>query len=266
MVRHSSRAALGLVVLGLAFAFAGCGKGGNSNEKGVVTGSVAYQAGTTLPADASVNVQLADISNSDATGGPVVAETTITTAGQQSPVPFELSYSSDTIDPQHKYAVRATIEADGKALYKTETQYPVITGGNDNDVQIMVVSTGEMPDTTGGETALAGTEWRLSDLAGTNVVPNSKATLKFDDDGKVSGNGNCNNFSGPVTIQGSSIQFGPIASTKKACDEAALNTEESAYFAALQNAESFTVEGTTLSIQVKGKGTPLRFTRTKPAP
>jgi putative lipoprotein len=264
MERATSHVACGLAVLCLAAAGIGCSNG-KSGEKGVVSGTVNTTQSMTLPADASVKVQLADVSQADA-ASHVVAETTLTTAGQQFPVPFELSYASDTIDPQHNYAVRATVESGGKTLYTTDTVEPVITGGNDNQVSLTVVSTDEMADTTGDHTtALADTEWQLTDLSGSAIVADSRPTLKFTDDGKVEGNGTCNNFNGPVTMQGATMTIGALVSTKRACAEEAKNAQETAYLAALQDADRFQVEGTTLTVSTKSGGL-LHFTRTKPAP
>ncbi len=267
MERVSSHAARILAVLCLIGAGVGCapGQGNNSGEKGLVSGTVTTTTVASLPADAEVKVQLTDISRADAEA-PVVAETTLTTAGQQFPVPFELSYASDTIDPQHNYAVRAMIESDGKTLYTTDTSHPVITGGNDNNVELTLVSTGEVADTTGGMTPLAGTKWQLLDVLGDAIAPDTRPTLEFSDDGRVSGNATCNNFSGPVTLSGTTLKFGPLAATKKACVDEAANAQEVKYLAALGDAESFRVEGTTLIVNVKGMSTPLRFSRTEPKP
>lgn len=263
MERPTSHAARILVASCLIGAVIGCAGPDKANEKGVVSGTVAYTSTTTttLPANAEVKVQLTDVTTEGAVGA-VVAETTLTTAGQTSPVPFELSYSSDTIDPQHTYAVRATIESDGKEIFVTEQNVPVITAGNDNNVALTLVSTGETADM--GANSLAGTKWQLVDVLGDAIVANTRPTLDFTDDGKVEGNGTCNNFSGPVTITGTTIKFGPLVSTKKACADEAGNAQEVKYLAALNDAESYTVEGTTLNVMVKGMPQPLRFTRTEP--
>jgi heat shock protein HslJ/uncharacterized membrane protein len=106
--------------------------------------------------------------------------------------------------------------------------------------------------------ALWGTAWRLEDLAGAGVVDRVQATLVFPSEGRASGNGSCNRFNGVVTIDGSSIQFGGIATTRKACVEAVMNQEEK-YFAALRDAERFETDGQTLKMYVADKAEPLRF-------
>jgi heat shock protein HslJ len=111
---------------------------------------------------------------------------------------------------------------------------------------------------------LAGTSWVLEDLAGVPVVQRGRATLEFDASGRASGSGSCNRFSGPVTINGASLSFGPLMSTKMACVEESLTNQETAYLAALGAAERWVVEGSTLRVYFKGSGEPLRFSRTPP--
>jgi putative lipoprotein len=263
MERPSSHAAHVVAAICLIGAAVGCaGNDNTAGEKGVVSGTVSYTTTTTLPANAEVKVQLQDVSQADAVG-MVVAETTLTVTGPQ--IPFELSYSSDTIDPQHNYAVRATIESDGREIYVTETNTPVITGGNDNNVALTLVSTGMMTDTTGGMggglEALEGSSWQAVTILGDAIVANTRPTLDFSTAGKVSGNGTCNDFSGPVTVTGNTLQFGALAATKKACADEAANAQEVKYLAALNDAESYTIDGGTLTIMVRGMSQPLRFTR-----
>jgi heat shock protein HslJ len=109
---------------------------------------------------------------------------------------------------------------------------------------------------------LAETSWVLEDLAGTGVVEPGRATLAIDALSRASGKGSCNRFSGPVTISGDSISFGPLISTRMACVEPALMTQESSYLVALGRAARYTVEGATLRIFLEGGGEPLRFSRT----
>jgi heat shock protein HslJ len=63
--------------------------------------------------------------------------------------------------------------------------------------------------------ALTGTSWQLTELAG---QPGARQTLQFDaSQGRVSGNGGCNNFSGGYQWSGKSLKMGPLASTRRAC-------------------------------------------------
>lgn len=106
--------------------------------------------------------------------------------------------------------------------------------------------------------SLWGTAWRLDSLGGAGVPESSQATLEFPAEGRASGHGSCNRFNGVVTIEGGTILFGGLASTRKACAEDVMRREDS-YLAALRDAESFEVEGEALRIYVAGQPEPLRF-------
>jgi heat shock protein HslJ len=115
----------------------------------------------------------------------------------------------------------------------------------------------------GGDTSaigLAGTKWRLEDLAGKGVVDRVQATLEFTSDSTVTGNGSCNRFRGPVTVSGSTISFGALAATKMFCGEAVTN-QENEYLAALDAAERWKIEEPFLFIYAAARPEPLRFVR-----
>ncbi len=72
---------------------------------------------------------------------------------------------------------------------------------------------------------LTGTTWRVTSLVSAQAVSTSVAleqsrpTLTIADGGAVSGSTGCNQFTGRATISGSPavIDFGPLATTRKAC-------------------------------------------------
>jgi heat shock protein HslJ len=72
----------------------------------------------------------------------------------------------------------------------------------------------------------------------TSLLPGTTITATFAD-GRISGNGGCNEYGGPYTADGSTIRIGPIVSTKRACADPAANQQEADYFAALELAREF---------------------------
>jgi heat shock protein HslJ len=111
-----------------------------------------------------------------------------------------------------------------------------------------------------GPNALANTAWRLRSLGGTPVLDSVEASIKFSQAVRVAGKGSCNHFFGTMKIAGDTISIARLGSTRMACPEAVMN-QESKFLKALENAERFGVEDTTLSIYAKGLDQPLRFTR-----
>lgn len=113
--------------------------------------------------------------------------------------------------------------------------------------------------TTASPPKLTGTQWTLEDLAGKPVIVNSRATLNFPEEGKVAGNGSCNQFTGSVDVSGKTIKFGPLAATRMMCDPDASN-QESEYLKALAAAEKYEIENRlTLYLYIHGVEKPLRF-------
>jgi len=99
----------------------------------------------------------------------------------------------------------------------------------------------------GGATAVPGTSWVLRDLSGVTLgtgVP----TIDFGTDGTVSGSAGCNTFNGTYTVEGSSISFGPLASTKMACPEADMAVE-TAFLAGLAGATSWSIQAEMLKLE-----------------
>ncbi len=113
-------------------------------------------------------------------------------------------------------------------------------------------------------TQFTANEWRLVEVNG-KAVPgdknlNSEPVLKFNaEEGKVSGNGSCNQFFGQYRVDdNNSISFRDIGATKMACAE--METEK-LFFEALRKAERYTIEGDTLILQQEDGTTNARFVK-----
>jgi heat shock protein HslJ len=100
---------------------------------------------------------------------------------------------------------------------------------------------------------LTATTWTMTAVndgkqAVVSAVAGTDVTLTLGDDGTASGSAGCNQYSGSYTTDGASLSFGPLASTQMACADAALNTQEAAYLAALGTVASYRLEGTRLDL------------------
>ncbi len=87
--------------------------------------------------------------------------------------------------------------------------------------------------------------WTATELNGKPVVG---LTFDYTAD-KVSGTGGCNRFSGPISIEDDAIQIGPLASTKMVCE--GKSEIEAQYFAALEAARSFVIDGDLLTLEAE---------------
>jgi putative lipoprotein len=204
-----------------------------------------------------IRVQLSDVSRQDVAATPI-AQTTVTPAGRQVPLSFELRYDPAAIDSTHTYAVRATIESGGRLIFTTTTANMVITRGNPTHVDLVLTGVRDRTPAPPPPAGLVGTRWMLEDLAGAGVIDDASATLEFPEAGKVTGSGSCNRFFGTVSIKGSAMSISPLVTTRMACTEA-VAMQEVNYLKALRAAEHYALQGPTLLIYVRGMDSPLRF-------
>jgi heat shock protein HslJ len=99
-----------------------------SQLSGVLTGTVTYLQRIALPSGSVIEVQLQDVSRADA-AAQIIASQTITTAGENVPIPFTLTYDPAQIDPRYTYALGVRITNDGQLRWITAEHTPVLTGG-----------------------------------------------------------------------------------------------------------------------------------------
>jgi heat shock protein HslJ len=98
-------------------------------------------------------------------------------------------------------------------------------------------------------------KWKVVELAG---KPVDGPTLDYTSD-KVSGTGGCNRFGGPIAIEDDAVKIGPLIATRMMC-EGKMETE-TAYFAALEAARSFALEGDNLVLKGEDGGVMAKFTK-----
>ena len=108
-----------------------------------------------------------------------------------------------------------------------------------------------------------GTAWRLEYLSEDRAIGGVRATLEFPKISRASGDASCNQFSGAVEFAGETIKFGPIVSTKMA-RAGAIDAQEANYLKGLEEATTYRIEGTLLTMFSKEKDPLLRFERTRP--
>jgi heat shock protein HslJ len=116
-----------------------------------------------------------------------------------------------------------------------------------------------------GPIDLNGTSWRLISYLspdGTNfTVPSAVTPGATFANGQFQGDTGCNTASGPYTQNGTAISIGPIASTKKACQDP-MAAIETAYLASLAVIDKAVGNDTTLLLTSSTAGfTAMKFVR-----
>jgi uncharacterized lipoprotein YbaY len=105
---------------------------------GILTGTVSYMQRIALIPGSVIEVKIEDTSVADV-AAPVIASQTITTTGENVPIPFELSYDPAQIDPQMSYSMRARITVNGELQWINTVNIPVLTQGAPvTDVEVLV--------------------------------------------------------------------------------------------------------------------------------
>ena len=108
-------------------------------DSATVTGTVNYLPRIAMPSNAVLEVSLVDVNRADASAEVLASQSTIFD-DHQVPIPFELVYSPDQIDPRLSYAVKARILVDGQLQFINTSQFAVITRGNPTYVDVRVDS------------------------------------------------------------------------------------------------------------------------------
>ena len=109
--------------------------------------------------------------------------------------------------------------------------------------------------------ALSGT-WELDYISGPRIAfdglyPNRKPTMTFDaTSSKVSGNSSCNNYNMTFKTSGNTINFGPVMSTKMACE----GNGEATFFSTLEKVNTYSISENTLTF-IMGDIAIMRFQR-----
>jgi heat shock protein HslJ len=117
-----------------------------------------------------------------------------------------------------------------------------------------------------GVDALRGS-WDVTSLYTGNAVSSpvtgSSLTLDFVKE-RVSGDSGCNTFSGTYQLHGGDeIAIGSLASTQRACADAAVGTQEQQYLAALSLAKTYRVTGDQLTLFRDGDTIAITAVRSK---
>lgn len=72
---------------------------------------------------------------------------------------------------------------------------------------------------------LQNVEWTIEDIGGRGIVDNSRATLRFDGEGRVSGRATCNSLGATYTVKGNRITINQPMMTMRACAPALMDQE-----------------------------------------
>ncbi len=103
--------------------------------------------------------------------------------------------------------------------------------------------------------ALAGTSWDVlaynnGKQAVVSVLRETKLTAVFGKSGNLTGFAGCNDYNASYKASPPKISIGPVASTRKHCEQpAGVSEQETSYLVALETAATYRVEGSRLELR-----------------
>lgn len=157
------------------------GKSATESEVSQITGTVSYRERILLRPGSRLEIMLEDVSRADA-AAVQIARLERTDPGQV-PIPFELEYPAEAIDPRMSYSMRARILApDGKLLFTTDTHFPVISRDAGKQVDILLVRAGRKSPADG---TVAATDSPAMELRGQFSYLADAATFRDCNTGKI---------------------------------------------------------------------------------
>ena len=131
-----------------------------------VSGTVAVRGDNAVSSDATLVVNLVDVSSADQAGAAPLASKTI--APVQFPQTFELTFNPADVNPADLYVVQAELN-DGERHYKMALQAPVLTKGAPSQVSIELV-----PEQTASEKELAEFQTVQKQIGGMKISNGTK--------------------------------------------------------------------------------------------
>lgn len=102
-----------------------------------VTGAVMRGKDVSVPADATVVVQLLDVTKAVATP-TVINEQSFETNEKDTPLVFEIGYDADKINVRGSYVIRVRVFVNGDLKFMTARAYRVITHGHPTRLKVVV--------------------------------------------------------------------------------------------------------------------------------
>jgi putative lipoprotein len=112
---------------------------------------------------------------------------------------------------------------------------------------------------------LAGTTWLAEDIDRRGVLDRAQSRLHVASDRAVDGNAGCNSFHGSAEVAPQGFQFGPLATTRKACSPALMD-QERRFLDALSRVRSATMSHGLLFLRDAEGIAILRFSRLSATP
>lgn len=217
-----------------------------------VTGSLTYRQRVALPADAVVSLSLWEHGLALYVPEPFHSET-IALNGRQVPVPFEIDIDNWKETRGTMVRLEARIADAAGTLLWTNNDGTAFTK-EAGLVDLGSVRLSPEPEAVVTMPQLAGREWMVARIDGEPLLQTTRATVRFGEDGRISGNASCNAFTGSFKLNAGILTIAPLATTRKACVPQ-LMEQEQAIISVLQTVSYVEIDETGLLTLQNEEGT-----------
>lgn len=225
-------------------------------EPGTLQVTVTFRERIALPPDAQLDVQLLDVSPSNA-GATRISSQRFAMAGV--PRTIDLTYDSEIIDERASYAVTAAIWSGETRIFRTPSRHDVFGEANGNRVEILLAMATDQGVAAAPSRTISGILWKVTEVMGAPWETAEPATLNMDDDMNFSIFGGCNRFRGQAVLLGNEIAFPEsIAGTLMACPDD-VEAQERNFIDALRRVASYVRYGAGLVMIDAGGNALLHF-------
>ena len=203
-------------VLAATLLMSGCSLLDSRSDSSIeVSGEALYRERIMLPPDSMLEIRLEDISRADAPAS-MLSQQLVPNPGTP-PYAFSFQVDPEHFQPNHRYSLRASIRQGNSLLFTTDTVYAVTPEQNQGHTLIMkrVQQTAEQPDVN-----LTETYWKLVQLNDETITTGEEQRephLILKANNRAQGFSGCNQFMGQYQASATTLSFGPIAGTLKAC-------------------------------------------------
>ncbi|MDX1554725.1 MAG: YbaY family lipoprotein [Xanthomonadales bacterium] len=134
-----------LAAVALALALTACGSSEDEEATAAapaeprtasIRGTLTYVGDHILAPESTIKIELIDVSQADAKA-TVVADTVLQKIGQP-PLPYELRYDMNQIEPGKHYALRANVMEQKRLMFISDQAYPVLRDERQGPVDILL--------------------------------------------------------------------------------------------------------------------------------
>ncbi|GAA0695020.1 YbaY family lipoprotein [Marinobacterium maritimum] len=219
-----------------------------------VSGQALYRERMVLPADSRLEVRLQDVSRADAPA--VLLDMIVRDNIATPPYPFSFRVPADQLQPGHRYAVSARISTGDRLMFTTDSHYGVLAGEEDTNLMLVMKRVASQAP----QASLQNTYWKLVSLNGATIELREgqrEPHLILKQGDRVQGFSGCNQFMGQFSQQDSSLHFGPIAGTMRACVPSI--DYEHRFLQLLQGSVNWSIDGEQLKLNNPDQGLKATF-------